>query len=204
VLTDAATIKSWADELSTLAPERDVELDRCASAASALIPRVAGITLETMTVTVRLNGSDAVGPSGNILELDHTHRNVRFSGMTITENGGAALTKTATYDATKAVSVEGSDSDNFVRLARQNGAWSAGRGNISVAYTFGYDGVEAAVPTVPADVVQLANEIALLIFRSKAWIGAAVITKEGFSKSYEKNLTPLAKMTLERLKAWGR
>ena len=206
MLTTKDILKAWSDELATLDATRDTELTRCCKVASAWIPRVVGFPLETTTGFVaRFSGSDTLGKAGEILELHHGHRNVVHpTGFSVTENGTALTTATA-YSTTAQVMVIGAGSlDTYVRLIRQSDSWSSGIQHVAVTYTFGFDGADASVPAVPDDIQQLANEIALLAFRSKKWLGTASVAKEGFSQTYEKQLTPQSKDTLRRLKDWAR
>lgn len=193
-LTDLDIVKQWANP--SMDSARDDELDRCCDAASDWVKRVANWEIEQASYTLYLNGVDAIGSGCNVLLVPAKYRPVIHSGatlVTVTEDG-SALSVAASYDTTKDVMLLGANFDTRLELAKPSSPWSRGYANVAVSFDAGY-----ASGSVPEDVVQLATEVALLMFRSPNFAGKSSKTGRGGSVSFEKALTPWSLATLERL-----
>lgn len=208
MLTVPDAVQAWwhasgVSAVDSLAPERVPELERCCRAASKWIEAAVGFEIEKVTGRVLyLDGERASGRYGDTLELPHGHRMVTVSAIT---EDGAALTLATGYSTSANVIVAGNASERtWVRLRRRDQSWSQGVQNVSVTYTFGFDGADSGTPTVPAWIQQLANEVALLMFLSPNWIGKASMAADGVSMTWEKNLTPAGRGALDVLRGWSR
>jgi len=193
-LTDPDLVKQWANP--KMDSSRDDELDLACVAATAWVKRAALWEVEETAYTLNLDGCDAIGPSNNVLLVPPRYRPVTHSTtpVTITEDG-AALSVTAAYDATKDVYLVGADRNARLELIKPASPWISGYANIQVAFTAGY-----AAADVPQDIVQLASEVALLMFRAGNFTGKASKTGRGGTISYEKDLSPASAATLERMR----
>lgn len=193
-LTDPDIVKQWTNP--KMDSSRDDELDRACLAATDWVKRATLWEVEQAAYTLNLDGNDAIGPRSNVLLVPPRYRPVDHAGtpVTITEDG-SALTVTDVYDASKDVYLVGADQNRRLELIKPASPWSPGYANIQVALTAGY-----ASGSVPKDIVRLATEVALLMFQAGNFVGKASRTGRGATISYEKDLSPLALATIERMK----
>ena len=188
-LTTTAILKAWASP--DLDSSRDAELALCVTRASVWVEEQSSWVIGTVTYTAKaFDGDEIRGPN---LFLPTRHRYVATPSA-ITENG-TALTIATGYDTSADVIATGLlDRNEQARLQRR-GSWSAGLQNIAVTYVAGY-----AAGSIPADIEQLANEVAWIFFKAPMSIGRSTVTKAGHAATIDKALTPLSLMTLERLR----
>jgi len=197
-LTDAATIKSWANP--ALDSSRDTELTRCAGIASEWVKAAARRVIEETVFTRYFSGFDAFGsPQFEMLLLEASHRPLIYPGtgggaFSVKEDG-ITLTHAQGYNANVDVIVENANTDHRAALTRRGG-WSRDISNIEVIYTAGY-----ATASVPSRVKHLATEVAWLIFQSPGWLGKATIGTGAGSVTFEKELTPQSREVLDELRA---
>jgi hypothetical protein len=193
-LTDIDTVKAWANP--SMDSSRDAELTVALDAASEWVKRTAQWDIEEATYTVHLNGHDAIGRSKNVLLLPPRYRPVIHSGgdlVTITEDG-SALTVTDSYDTSKDVYLVGANFNTRLEMIKPSSHWSPGYANVEVAFKAGY-----AAGSIPDDLVQLTIEATILMFRAGNFAGKSSKTGRGGSITYEKDLSPMSILTLERL-----
>jgi len=180
-LTTAAKVKAWADP--DLAAAFDAELALAVGRADKWIPSILRRNIEDEEFTRYFDGSDAAA-NRTVIHLNPNHRPVIHTGGTlvvVTEDG-VALTAAVGYSTTADFYVVNANEPRRCELRRE-GVWSAGTQNIKVVYTAGYT-------TVPADIEQLANEVAWLFFKTPKWLGKSARAKAGESVSWKDELTP--------------
>lgn len=188
-LTTLALLKAWADP--SIDASRDTELEACIDRASVWVEEQSA-----WDIGARANRSETF--DGDDIQTTTLFLPSRYRYVTnidsVTENG-TALTVAEGYDTSADVIATGLDLRHGQARLQRRGSWSAGIQNIVVQFDYGY-----ATASVPKDIVQLANEVAWLMFKSPHWIGRSTVSKAGHSATLEQSLTPLSMMTLERLR----
>ena len=198
-LTDVANIESWIKR--DIEADREAELTRCCSAATKILEQITGRTLERVTKTQNFDGYLALG-IGDEIYLHPGHRPVLHTGsdlITCTVSG-LGISVVTGYSTTAGIVAIGANEDRPVMLKRLWGPFIWGIQNIAVSYKCGWqtNGTTDSQP-VPDDVVQLANEVAWLMFQSPDWLGKQNVSNAGAAISIANALSPIAQHTLDRL-----
>lgn len=209
MIGNADELKEWAR--GKLDNANADALDRVLNAATSYIARRTGRLFTESSHTIHMDGDRAGGRSREILRIPKRYSPVAFSGMTVTENG-TSLTLAEGYDtAVDVIVADAGNEERACRLMRRPStpmdasianeytpfvSWIAGRQNVTVAFTAGWDTVTS--PNVPADLVQAAYEIAWLTFSTPAMMGKASAGRAGSSVSFDKKLTDVTLMTLDQ------
>ncbi len=111
--------------------------------------------------------------------------------VTVTESG-TALTVNAGYDGSSDVIILGANEPRRCELVRPHSTWLRDYGNVTVVMKHGY-------ATVPADIVQLATEVAVLFFNAGLQVGKASKSVRGGSLTFAKELTPQSQAVLDQM-----
>lgn len=194
MLTTYEALKAWANP--SMVDTRQAEVERCIVAASAFIASVAGRVVEKAAFTEYLDGSKALGKYRNLFYLPARYRMVEHpTGFTISENG-VSLTSAVGYSNNAEVILTGANRDLTCTLTKRSGSWADGTQNIAVTFNAGYGSA-----AIPADVAQLANEMAWLFFNSPEWVGTAQKSSQGGSVTFDKELTQASRWVLQNLMA---
>ena len=179
----------------SLGDTRDTELARCIAAGDAWIKRTVNWDIEQTTASVYLNGRDALG--GSVMLVPTNFRPVIHTGgdlVTVTE-GGTSLTVAASYDADSGADVYlvGVNENKRCELVKNHSTWLDGHANVTAAFKHGY-------ATVPDDIIQLATEVASVIFTSGGMVGKANKSVRGGSFSVKDQLTQVSRDLIDRIK----
>jgi hypothetical protein len=130
-----------------------------------------------------------------VLLIPVKYRPVIHSGtdLVVVTESGTVLTINAGYDGTSDVILIGANEPQRCEMVRPYSTWLRGYGNVKVVMAHGH-------ATVPADVVQLATEVATLIFNAGLQVGKSSKSVRGGSMTFAKDLTPQSQTLLDEMK----
>jgi len=176
--------------------------------AQAWIAREVGIRSlekEAQPVTIYLDSANAGGVGGTDLWLPPDVRPFWFFQtdlLAIYENG-VALSVSSGYTPSADVILRGANSLNVGMMWRPiwyPGTVITGRQNVQVSCKVGFDVKTGTNLPVPEDVRSLIMEVALLWYQIPGSLGRKSQSKAGGSESFDNELSPMAKRTLEWLR----
>jgi hypothetical protein len=199
-ITTITVAKTWVPATQGV---DDVSLQRCLDAASIMIEQMCNRRFVSTQYTARHSGSKAYGTCGDKLVLCDQATLLMTPGVTaigtLKEDGASLATSLSTtdplvngeyavYDAMSPILKRASVSGNMPYPT----GWSAGTGNIYIAYTAGY-----AIGSMPEDIVQAAVELTWSIYFEGPRAGMASRQATTGSASFSRNLGQAAQAAIE-------
>jgi hypothetical protein len=177
-------------------PRADAVLDSMVAAAIDWLEEECGRTIKAKTVTILLDGDDALpyGSQYESLMIPETYRPVAYpTGFSVKEDGATLLIGSG-YDPSKDVLVRDGNSEKR-RAMLLRSSWSPGAQNVEVTFTAGY-----ADGSCPSRILQIIREVAWMFYSSPAWLGKSHQTGSNGGVTFEKELTPMTKAAIQSLR----